>query len=1320
MANPVQEQNGAGQKQQEAANAQAIFEGTYYGTTGTTTVTMGGQTFIASAGGARIQRMGGQSGAPAPTPQTIGAQPSAAPPTPNVIVVPAAQQAQAANAVMEINQQLGAQYVNLTPAGITFANPEVEKAYAPLLENALKENGALFSLQNSSNGIKPMNVPKPTPPQNATVWHPAEVTYSRNGQQVAYTTDLGTVVMPGYDKQTIENLIKGNIFTGSSSYGQSTVSASNIFTGSSSYGQSTVSANQQLSDALNAYLAAYGMSGLDKNSTQAMAQPLTGPRAAAAMAGYGGNVALPKDYAVDLLPNLPLSFQLGSLLFGKKTASTPTLTEADILSGLNSLAQNGIGLSTAADADTQVWLGYNRMNYSYTASNSAKALAYGALTNPPSMAELLLRGSAAILPAAYVLSQKPSAAAGVGLYAAAYAVKDTTDIPLKPQSTFEFLGGLAALEAGGGVLRSVDIETVKIPVKNADEQIAAQNVVTLFGLRAGGKTYRLPIGVTYANGVESPTLSDILPKANDVSYPEVVASTRNLASYPQRPLENAFLTDTAVSRRLGITDIQAGNIEMAVEVADAYKGIMQAVRDQITGGTKNADEGAARIAIDTTKQDASSYGYGSYFAKQQLHPDVLNNPALAYTPGDIEISYGSKGQAMVMSQTINAAENIAGYKTSVPESGIGLDINGGKFLDIHSRDEPVYSYSGAPAQGYRYGLSENMGHIYLEGLETQAIGEQIVRMTGSSLGWQTAPALPIEPDLAKLAPEYLEIAEYVSKKGGVVSGGEALKALGFESTRHAPGAVSDLDIDISGQDAATKKEIVKGISDIVKKNAASRGGTDISIRVSEHTLFEENPKDIVGIFWDKSTRGVDIAFGEEIGKTFEKGGVRFISPEKVLSDKQEILAEHTQGGKILEAENENPRIREKVQKAEQDIPQLNELLGREKRVTVEPLGGGPRAKDVVKRYIYSKSAELYATEKGIFPENKQARLTAYNELLRNPARWETPEAKEMLTALDEAIRTKGEKNTLSQLMGQLDKDEVERDLSSSAGKGRPSPLQALQDLSESVSAGGSMASSSSSQRVRLPSLSSLASSPNRPSSASSWGSSGLKSASASLSRSVSSPASPASLSSSTSPASPSQSLPASPSMPSYPGSPSQPRSSPPSSPGISSPLSPSTSGSTSPGSRPPSAPPNPVFDLLYTSKKGSITQDEEEEKRKKKKSRRGYVAEVRRHGKFVTITPPVDLEQALYAGRSNALNTLTATFKVKAVAEEAVNSALPRIGKNQIGQGFREYEIHHGAKKETPNQFIQKRGTRLASQGERNEIQQAKKVSDIMGWRRKK
>jgi len=101
-----------------------------------------------------------------------------------------------------------------------------------------------------------------------------------------------------------------------------------------------------------------------------------------------------------------------------------------------------------------------------------------------------------------------------------------------------------------------------------------------------------------------------------------------------------------------------------------------------------------------------------------------------------------------------------------------------------------------------------------------------------------------------------------------------------------------------------------------------------------------------------------------------------------------------------------------------------------------------------------------------------------------------------------------------------------------------------------------------------------------------------------------------------------------------------------------------------------------------------------------------FIALVRRRGKFVPVGKGTRLE-ALALGAGVARQTLAATFRVKPTGRR-IRAPRRRAPPTDLS-GFRESVIRKGRKIPTPGQFIQRRGARLGTVGERRAIQRARR-----------
>ena len=111
----------------------------------------------------------------------------------------------------------------------------------------------------------------------------------------------------------------------------------------------------------------------------------------------------------------------------------------------------------------------------------------------------------------------------------------------------------------------------------------------------------------------------------------------------------------------------------------------------------------------------------------------------------------------------------------------------------------------------------------------------------------------------------------------------------------------------------------------------------------------------------------------------------------------------------------------------------------------------------------------------------------------------------------------------------------------------------------------------------------------------------------------------------------------------------------------------------------------------------------------------GYVAEVRRKGKFKPVARTTSAEEAFWVGKGVVDNTLGASFRVRKVEKENKKKTKPI--EDIFSWGIPKDFYTKQEKGETI--FIEKRGKRISTKGEKREIQQArkrKKSSSFLDW----
>lgn len=145
--------------------------------------------------------------------------------------------------------------------------------------------------------------------------------------------------------------------------------------------------------------------------------------------------------------------------------------------------------------------------------------------------------------------------------------------------------------------------------------------------------------------------------------------------------------------------------------------------------------------------------------------------------------------------------------------------------------------------------------------------------------------------------------------------------------------------------------------------------------------------------------------------------------------------------------------------------------------------------------------------------------------------------------------------------------------------------------------------------------------------------------------------------------------------------------------------------------RPPPPPPRrPIIDIP----------DDDEPlfplfKKKKKITKKGFIAFIKRKGEFFPISKAVTKAAALDIGATAALTTLAARFKIIKAGVPAARGFETGAFRRARG-AFRAFAIRKGKRIALRDEFIQLRAKRLATPGERREIQLAKaKTINLLG-----
>jgi hypothetical protein len=113
---------------------------------------------------------------------------------------------------------------------------------------------------------------------------------------------------------------------------------------------------------------------------------------------------------------------------------------------------------------------------------------------------------------------------------------------------------------------------------------------------------------------------------------------------------------------------------------------------------------------------------------------------------------------------------------------------------------------------------------------------------------------------------------------------------------------------------------------------------------------------------------------------------------------------------------------------------------------------------------------------------------------------------------------------------------------------------------------------------------------------------------------------------------------------------------------------------------------------------------------KKQKGFGAYRVQLKRKGKFSTVSPPLSRAQALDFATIQVTKTLGATAKLVATGEQPRELNIPRAFE-QKGYQLRDYKLSKGQRIPTKDTYIQKAQYRLGSREERQEIRQSNMFS---------
>jgi len=96
-----------------------------------------------------------------------------------------------------------------------------------------------------------------------------------------------------------------------------------------------------------------------------------------------------------------------------------------------------------------------------------------------------------------------------------------------------------------------------------------------------------------------------MPSLQDAVFPPL--ARKNIASYPQTPLEAEILTQKDVLKTLGVGESDITKIDIVKEVSKEMKDIKSSFLSELPKESKAFDEGAMDIVWEYTKQKPESY-----------------------------------------------------------------------------------------------------------------------------------------------------------------------------------------------------------------------------------------------------------------------------------------------------------------------------------------------------------------------------------------------------------------------------------------------------------------------------------------------------------------------------------------------------------------------------------------------------------------------------------------------------------------------------------------------------------------------------------------
>lgn len=274
----------------------------------------------------------------------------------------------------------------------------------------------------------------------------------------------------------------------------------------------------------------------------------------------------------------------------------------------------------------------------------------------------------------------------------------------------------------------IKYEVMKVPSESGTEKTIYRGAALYSGEE--GTAVNL-LGITN-KGIAVGRLSYKNVDVSNIDYPKI--AKKNIASYPQTPLETSLFTDKPTMEAMKITGSDIRKVELVKIFGAASKGLTTISPGDLPMETKGGLTPKQMKAIYSyLKSNPKAYNeiYGSL-------PDVAQRPTqYKRAIGDIELKFSGKPQAIKTGSELAKVIRGTGMKDAKvledPEKGLGIFKGQDKIIELKYPGKTQTDLIGS--KGYRYGLLEDRGITDLQGFKVQKSGEQLIRKTGTSATW---------------------------------------------------------------------------------------------------------------------------------------------------------------------------------------------------------------------------------------------------------------------------------------------------------------------------------------------------------------------------------------------------------------------------------------------------------------------------------------------------------------------------------------------------------------------------------------------------------